>query len=98
MQISKFTMHIQLMQNYVIGFYDRGTVKDMLKECSKMHKFNHSNVLTLSGVCLDGGTAPYLIMPFMANGSLLDYLKKNRETLVVFHESKDDHNNDDVSG
>ena len=48
-----------------------------------MYDFNHSNVLTLKGVCLDGGTAPYIIMPFMANGSLLAYLKKNRETLVV---------------
>ena len=48
-----------------------------------MYNFNHSNVLTLKGVCLDGGTAPYIIMPFMANGSLLAYLKKNRETLVV---------------
>ena len=48
------------------------------------------NVLALVGVCLDGGPAPFLIMPFMANGSLLDYLKKNRETLVVSHEKKDD--------
>ena len=69
----------------------------MLKECSKMNNFSHSNVLTLSGVCLDGGTAPYLIMPFMANGSLLAYLKNNRGTLVVFHESKDD-DDDGVSG
>ena len=65
------------------GLYDRSAVRDMLKECAKMYDFNHSNVLTLKGVCLDGGTAPYIIMPFMANGSLLAYLKKNRETLVV---------------
>ena len=58
-------------------------MRDMLKECAKMYKFDHPNVLTLRGVCLDGGTAPYIIMPFMANGSLLAYLKKNRETLVV---------------
>ena len=58
-----------------------------------MYKFNHSNVLTLRGVCLDGGTAPYIIMPFMANGSLLAYLKKNRETLVVSLSDKDE---DDV--
>ena len=63
--------------------YDRSAVSDMLKECAKMYNFNHSNVLALKGICLDGGTAPYIIMPFMANGSLLAYLKKNRETLVV---------------
>ena len=62
----------------------------MLKECSKMHKFNHPNVLTLSGVCLDGGPAPYIIMPFMAKGSLLDYLKNNRGTLVISRVNEDD--------
>ncbi len=35
-----------------------------------MYKFDHPNVLKLSGVCLDGGPAPYIIMPLMANGSL----------------------------
>ena len=69
-------------------------VRDMLKECAKMYNFDHSNVLTLRGVCLDGGTAPFIIMPFMANGSLLTYLKKNRETLVVSLSDKDE---DDVS-
>ena len=53
-----------------------------------MHTLNHPNVLTLSGVCLDGGTAPYIIMPFMANGSLLGYLKSNRSTLVVPQEAE----------
>ena len=53
-----------------------------------MHTLDHPNVLTLSGVCLDGGTAPYIIMPFMANGSLLGYLKSNRSTLVVPQEAE----------
>ena len=76
----------------VAGLYDRSTVRDMLKECAKMYNFDHPNVLTLKGVCLDGGTAPYIIMPFMANGSLLVYLKKNRETLVVSRRDKDEDN------
>ena len=65
------------------GFYDSATVRDMLKECSKMSKFDHPNVLTLNGVCLDGGPAPFIIMPFMINGSLLAYLRKNRAILVI---------------
>ena len=48
-----------------------------------MSKFDHPNILTLSGVCLDGGPAPFIIMPFMTNGSLLAHLKKNRATLVI---------------
>ena len=75
---------------HVTGLYDRSTVRDMLKECAKMYNFDHPNVLPLRGVCLDGGTAPYIIMPFMANGSLLAYLKKNREILVVSLSDKDE--------
>ena len=57
-----------------------------------MHEFEHKHVVTLRGVCLDGGPAPYIIMPFMANGSLLAYLKKNRETLVVSSKEQDEVN------
>ena len=72
------------------GFYDSAAVRDMLKECSKMSKFDHPNVLTLNGVCLDGGPAPFIIMPFMMNGSLLAYLKKNRATLIISGKNQDD--------
>ena len=65
------------------GFVQRGLIKDLLKECAKMYEFDHPNVLKLSGVCLDGGPAPYIIMPFMENGSLLSYLKEERETVVL---------------
>lgn len=75
------------------GFYDHTMVRDMLKECSRMSTFNHPNVLTLKGVCLDGGPAPYIIMPYMANGSLLAYLKGNRKALVI---SSEDVENEDV--
>ena len=61
----------------------------MLKECARMYKFNNPNVLALRGVCLDGGPAPYIIMPFMANGSLLAYLKKERAKFVVSNEDLD---------
>ena len=58
-------------------------MRELLKECAKMHKFDHPNVLKLIGVCLDGGPAPYIIMPFMANGNLLSYLKRERDDLIV---------------
>ena len=62
-----------------------------------MSNFNHAHVLTLRGVCLDGGPAPYIIMPFMANGSLLAYLKKNRKKLVVVSSGDEEEYSDDVS-
>lgn len=65
------------------GFVQKELVTDLLKECAKMKEFKHPNVLALRGVCLDGGPAPYIVMPFMANGSLLMYLKNNRESLVI---------------
>lgn len=66
-----------------LGFVEKHLVKDLLKECTKMYEFDHPNVLKLIGVCLDGGPAPYIIMPFMANGSLLSYLRKERKDLVM---------------
>ena len=77
------------LSHFIIGFYDSSAVKEMLKECARMYTFNHPNVLTLRGVCVDGGPAPYIIMPFMANGSLLAYLKKERAKLVVSNEDSD---------
>ena len=65
------------------GFLNDEHVDDLLKECTKMQEFDHPNILKLIGVCLDGGPAPYIIMPFMTNGSLLSHLKENRDSLVV---------------
>jgi hypothetical protein len=44
--------------------------------------------MSLKGVCLDGGPVPYIVLPYMANGSLAAYLKKERKNLVM----KDDEN------
>ena len=71
------------------GFVQEELVTGLLKECAKMKEFDHPNVLTLRGVCLDGGPAPFVVMPFMPNGSLLNYLKENRESLVAKPESED---------
>ena len=67
----------------VVGFMDKSLVEDLLMESSKMSTFDHPNVLGILGVCLDGGPAPFIIMPFMFNGSLLSYLKKKRGQLVL---------------
>lgn len=54
-----------------------------MDESVKMKHFNHPNVISLMGVCVDAGPAPYIVMPFMANGSLLSFLKKNRSELML---------------
>ena len=48
--------------------------ENLLKEMSKMASFQHKNVMTLIGVCLDG-EMPLIIMPFMAKGSVLEYVR-----------------------
>ena len=50
-----------------------------------MVAFNHPNVMTLRGVCLDQ-ESPLLIMPFMINGTALEYVKKNKESLLFADE------------
>ena len=47
-----------------------------------MLSFNHPNVMSLIGMCFDG-ELPLLIMPFMINGTLLNCVKRNIETLYL---------------
>ena len=66
-----------------VGFIDNEAVQELLSECIKMKSLSHLHVMTLKGVCLDGGPVPYIVLPYMANGSLLSYLKKERPNLTV---------------
>ena len=44
-----------------------------------MKQFDHPNIVGLLGVCLDTPDGyPYLILPYMVNGSIRDYLKDKR--------------------
>ena len=60
-----------------------------MEESLRMSSFDHPNVLSLIGVCLDLSQAPYIVMPFMARGSLLSYLKKERQNLTITENSDD---------
>ncbi len=48
-----------------------------------MKDFNHPHVMPLIGVCLDAGPGVSMVMPYMTNGSVLDYLKKERSGLKL---------------
>ena len=58
-------------------------IEDIIQESAKMSQFDHPNVLSQIGVCVDLGPAPYIIMPFMAKGSLLAYLVNERHNLTL---------------
>ena len=55
-----------------------------------MYKLDHPNVISLIGLCLDVGPAPYIILPFMENGSLLSYVKKNRAILLTNSDTEEE--------
>ena len=48
-----------------------------------MKEFHHPHVMPLIGVCLDAGPGVSIVMPYMTNGSLLDYLKKERNNMEL---------------
>ena len=66
-----------------VGLFTPNDVQCMLDEVLKMQYFNHSHVMPLLGVCLDAGPGVTIIMPYMANGSLLSHLKNDRENLLL---------------
>ena len=54
-----------------------------MEESLKMKHFDHQNILSLIGVCIEARPAPYIIMPYMPNGSLLEFLRKERVNLLL---------------
>ena len=48
-----------------------------------MKTFDHYNVLSLIGVCFAVNNAPCIVMPYMSEGSLLSYLKRERPKLSI---------------
>ena len=44
-----------------------------------MKDFKHPHILSLLGVCFDTPDgSPYIVLPFMANGSVKDFLREKR--------------------
>lgn len=69
-----------------LALFASSDVSRLIKEISVMVSFNHPNVMALRGVCLDQ-ESPLLIMPFMSNGSVLDYVRHNKHDLIVLDET-----------
>ena len=63
------------------GLFNANDVQQILREVVNMKDFKHPHVMPLIGVCLDSGVG--VVMPFMANGSVLSYLKKERDALLL---------------
>ena len=58
-------------------------IQSLFSESITMKDFQHPNVMPLIGICLDAGPGVSMVIPYMANGSLLDYLKRERANIVL---------------
>jgi len=65
------------------GLFTVNDVHSMTEEILKMKHFDHPNVMTLIGVCVSVGGGPAIVMPFMENGSLLSYLRRDEENITI---------------
>lgn len=62
-----------------VDLSSKDQLRSLLKESLVMKRFNHVNVVGLLGLCFDTPNGyPYLILPYMANGNIRDYLKAKR--------------------
>ena len=69
----------------IAGFSSKDAQREFFSESLTMKDFDHPNVLGLIGVCLDSPNGiPYLVIPFMRNGSVKEYLKSNRAHATDF--------------
>ena len=77
---------------FFLGYFSTNDIDDLMRESAKLQRFDHPNVLSLIGVCIDAGEAPYIVMPFMINGSLLTYLRKERHQFKTITDTHEDEN------
>ena len=84
---------VVLAQDLIIpflGLYSNADMQSMFSEAIQMVELSHPNVMSLIGVCVDGTQGPSIVMPYMANGSLLDYLKKERKNLYLEFDAEEE--------
>ena len=72
------------------GISTADQVEKMLSEIAKMEDLHHPNLMPLIGVCIDVDHGMSIVMPFMANGSLLGYLKRERDHFYLDKRATED--------
>ena len=73
------------------GMFSSNDLKQLAEESQIMARFDHPNVMRLLGVAISQAHQTlFVVMPFMAQGSLLSYLRKHRTELTVENEEMTD--------
>ncbi|XP_077994510.1 hepatocyte growth factor receptor-like [Glandiceps talaboti] len=58
-------------------------VRKFLEEGIMMKDFDHPNVLSLIGVCIDEDQSPLIVLPYMKHGDLKSYIESPQRELTV---------------
>ena len=78
-----------LKLNFFVALFSTSDMERLAKEVSTMLSFEHTNVMSLIGVCIDG-EMPLLIMPFMSKGSVLEYVKRHEDLFLCSKATKEE--------
>ncbi len=71
--------YLSIIKYFITDLSSKDELESFFAESLLMKDFSHPNILGLAGVCFDTPDGvPYILLPFMANGSLKDFLKKKR--------------------
>ncbi|XP_078578404.1 hepatocyte growth factor receptor-like [Branchiostoma floridae x Branchiostoma japonicum] len=62
---------------------NRQNLNTFLREGIMMRQFNHRNVLGLVGICLHHGEPPMIIIPYMKNGDLLNFVRDSGKDVTT---------------
>ena len=83
------TAHIFIVRCFEDGIFGECTgrfsasdLQSLVEESQIMARFDHPNIMKLLGVTITKNKS-FIIMPFMAQGSLLSYLRKHRADLTI---------------
>lgn len=63
--------------------FSQEIIDEIMEESLKLKGFEHKNIMGLIGVCAESRPSPYIIMPYMKNGSLLAHLRREKATLLL---------------
>jgi serine/threonine protein kinase len=63
--------------------YSEDGIKSFIDEGLIMRDLSHPNVLKLRGICFDENDLPMILLPFMAKGDLLSYIRDANNCLSL---------------
>jgi len=58
-------------------------VECFIREGIMLKDYVHERILTPIGISIDENNLPMIVLPFMANGDLLNYLRNTKKSLTV---------------